>query len=109
MTQRILTMENDLERKVIHRDFEDHLLWNNHILIQADTIKKIAYNHGMPLEILTQKKAIERCYRDIQNFALTEEFKIFIATIYGEAATSSEIAWKCVAHVIVNLLSPTTS
>jgi hypothetical protein len=31
-----------------------------------------------------------------------EEFKIMVATIYGEAANSSEIAWKAIAHVIMN-------
>ena len=30
------------------------------------------------------------------------EFDLLVATVYGEAANSSEIAWKAVAHVVMN-------
>ena len=33
---------------------------------------------------------------------ITEDFAIFASTIYGEAAASSEAAWRCIAHVIMN-------
>ncbi len=36
------------------------------------------------------------------NEELNEELKIFIATIYGESAASSEIAWEAIANVIMN-------
>ncbi len=32
----------------------------------------------------------------------SEDFKIFVATIYGEAANCSEVTWKAVAHTIRN-------
>jgi hypothetical protein len=38
----------------------------------------------------------------ITNSVFSEEFKILIATIYGEAANSSESAWKAIICVIMN-------
>ncbi len=32
----------------------------------------------------------------------TEDFALFAATVYGESANSSEMAWRAVAHVIMN-------
>lgn len=32
----------------------------------------------------------------------SEDFKIFVATIYGEAAGCSEMSWKVIAHSIQN-------
>lgn len=39
---------------------------------------------------------------DSDNLRQSEEFKLLIATIYGEAATSSEIAWQSIACVVLN-------
>ena len=38
----------------------------------------------------------------IKDTTYSEEFKLLVATIYGEAANSSEIAWKAITCVIMN-------
>jgi hypothetical protein len=65
MIQRILMMENDLEQKANHGTFEDYHFYNGHVLTQADAMRRVSHSHGMPAEILTQKKAVESCYRAI--------------------------------------------
>lgn len=52
-------------------------------------------------EMVKQEKMGQAANSDNEQ-EITEDFAIFASTIYGEAAASSEAAWRCVAHVIMN-------
>ena len=42
------------------------------------------------------------CTTPTTSSAVTDEFKLTVATIYGEAATTSEASWEAIANVIMN-------